>query len=183
MIDRLQLIGAEASYYTGKVRAYLRWKGLPFDEVPATAQVYREVILPRTGVAFIPVVLTAEGEALQDSTAIIDALEARVPEPSVYPRGPIQRLVALLLEIYADEWLVLPAMHYRWSFAENREFLMQEFGGTLHPEASVDGRRTHGERASEMSEPPRGVGPQRRSACHTIVTIRAHAAFSRRIFS
>src|SRR5262249_38441294 len=98
MTDRLQLIGAEASYYTGKGRAYLRWKALPFDEVLATAQVYRELILPRTGVSFIPVVVTPEGDTLQDSTAIIDALEQRVPEPSVYPRGPIQRLVALLLE-------------------------------------------------------------------------------------
>ena len=30
---QLQLIGCEHSYYTGKVRAYLRWKGLVFQEV------------------------------------------------------------------------------------------------------------------------------------------------------
>ena len=29
----LQLIGCEHSYFTGKVRGYLRWKGLAFDEV------------------------------------------------------------------------------------------------------------------------------------------------------
>ena len=27
------LYGAEISYFTGKVRAYLRWKGIPFTEV------------------------------------------------------------------------------------------------------------------------------------------------------
>jgi hypothetical protein len=34
------LYGAEISYYTGKVRAFLQWKGLPFVEVPATGDVY-----------------------------------------------------------------------------------------------------------------------------------------------
>ena len=55
MMSGHQLIGAEVSYYTGKVRAYLRYKGMAFDEVSATREVYRDIILPRTGVAFIPV--------------------------------------------------------------------------------------------------------------------------------
>ena len=33
------LYGAEISYYTGKVRAFLQWKDLPFVEVPATGDV------------------------------------------------------------------------------------------------------------------------------------------------
>src|SRR5262245_56944377 len=52
MASRHQLIGAEVSYYTGKVRAYLRYKDIPFEEVLATRETYRDVILPRTGVAF-----------------------------------------------------------------------------------------------------------------------------------
>lgn len=173
MSDRHQLIGAECSYYTGKVRAYLRWKGLPFDELPATAQRYRELIRPRTGVDYIPVLLTPEGDAVQDSTAIIDLLEQRLPGPSVYPQGPTQRLVALLFEIYADEWLVLPAMHYRWSFPENREFLFREFGGTLYPEAPAEEQRARGERASARfsgSLPLLGITPATIPAIETWTT-------------
>jgi hypothetical protein len=39
MTSRHQLIGAQVSYYTGKVRAYLRYKGVPFDEIPATREI------------------------------------------------------------------------------------------------------------------------------------------------
>ncbi len=33
------LLGAEVSLYTGKVRAYLRYKRIPFTEVVASAEV------------------------------------------------------------------------------------------------------------------------------------------------
>ncbi len=32
----LRLVGMEHSLFTGKVRAYLRWKGISFEEVLAT---------------------------------------------------------------------------------------------------------------------------------------------------
>ncbi len=137
-----RLIGAEASYYTGKARAYLRWKGVPFTEVLATRDVFRDVIVPRTGVRYIPVLLTPEDEAIQDTTDIIDACERRLPGPSVYPTGPRQRLVALLFEIHGDEWLVLPAMHYRWSFPEtNHAFIEHEFGRTTLPDGTPEEQR------------------------------------------
>jgi len=129
-----ELIGTEVSLYTGKVRAYLRYKGIPFFETLSTGDVYREKIIPRTGVRFIPVVITDDDVALQDSTEIIDAFEQRYPEPSVYPVGPWQHLAALLLELYGDEWLVLPAMHYRWNYEENRSFAISEFGRTSLPD-------------------------------------------------
>lgn len=43
------LIGSEHSLYTGKLRAYLIWRGLPFVELTASAELYKQVILPRTG--------------------------------------------------------------------------------------------------------------------------------------
>jgi len=145
-VTRHRLIGAEVSLYTGKVRAYLRYKDIPFDEVAATREVYRDVIVPRTGVRFIPVLLSDDDVAVQDSTAIIDFLEARYPEAPVYPESPVARLVALLLEGYADEWLVIPAMHYRWSVPENRAFAIEEFGRLSVPEASPDEQRAIGEK-------------------------------------
>ena len=43
------LYGAEVSYFTGKVRAYLRWADIPFEEVLSTADVYRQIIVPSVG--------------------------------------------------------------------------------------------------------------------------------------
>ncbi|HET8936536.1 MAG TPA: glutathione S-transferase family protein [Polyangiales bacterium] len=162
-----QLIGAQVSLYTGKVRAYLDFKAIPYTEVLATREVYRDVILPRTGVRFIPVLISDDDIAVQDSTEIIELLEARYPEPSVYPAGPLQRWVALMLEAYADEWLVMPAMHYRWNVPENRAFAIAEFGRLSAPEASPSEQRMIGERLSGPfagALGPLGVRPENLAA-------------------
>ena len=135
-MDPYVLYGAEISYFTGKVRAYLRWKDLAFDEVPANAAVYRDVIVPRVGFAVIPVLTTPEGETLQDSTEIIEALERRHGGASVTPASGVQRLASALLELYGDEWLVIPAMHYRWH--HNREWALRAFGELSAPHATPE---------------------------------------------
>jgi glutathione S-transferase len=119
--------GAESSYFSGKVRPALRYKALPFVEKLPTGAAYREVIIPRTGLAFIPIVVTPEGETWQDTSEILDALEARVPQPPLHPRTPVLRVLSLLFELYADEFLVLPAMHYRWSFPESEKKARGDF--------------------------------------------------------
>lgn len=131
-----RLYGAQISYYSGKVRAYLRWKNLPFEETQADVNTYRQIILPRVGFPVIPVVITPDDVALQDSSCIIDALETRHPETTVYPSTPRQKLAALLLELYGDEWLLIPAMHYRWH--HNRDFAIRAFGELNAPQASPD---------------------------------------------
>lgn len=168
MANRHTLYGAEISYYTGKARAYFDWKGVPYTEELATREVYREVILPRVGWAVIPVVVTADGETLQDTTEIIDWFEARAPEPSVYPASPAQRLAALLLECYGDEWLKIPAMHYRWNY--NEEELLFEFGRLSAPGASEAEQREIGaKRAGPFrgALPFLGVTPDMRGAIET----------------
>lgn len=134
----MTLYGAEVSYFTGKVRAYLRWAGIPFEEVIASAHVYKTVILPAVGVPVIPVLRTPEDELLQDTTAIIDTLDQRRPDtaPSVYPATPVRKLAALMLEAYGDEWLVIPAMHYRWHY--DRDWAITEFGALNAPDAPAD---------------------------------------------
>ncbi len=141
------LIGTEASYFTGKARAYLRWKGVAFSETLATPQVYSEVIEPRVGFAVIPVLVTPEDEIIQDTSDIISRLEQREPGPSAYPKGPVQMLVSLLFELYADEWLVIPAMHYRWSY--NEDWIIREFGRNAAPTASVEEQRRIGRAVGE----------------------------------
>jgi len=131
---KYRMYGADFSLYSGKLRSYLRKKGLDFEEIQPSILTYKRFIVPRTGVAFIPVLQTPEDQVVQDTTEIIDFLEQRHREPSVYPTGPVQNLVAMLLEVYGDEWLLIPAMHYRWNFPEdNQPFVNEEFGRLLFP--------------------------------------------------
>lgn len=129
-----ELIGTEASLFTGKVRGYMRYKGIPFTETLSSLAVYQSVIIPRVGKRIIPVLITPDDQCIQDTTCIIDHLEQHYPTHSVYPDTPKQRLVSLLLECYGDEWLVMPAMHYRWQFKRyNLRFILKEFGETAMP--------------------------------------------------
>lgn len=136
------LIGTAVSLYTGKARGYLRWKNVAFREQLSTVDVYKSIILPRVGWPVVPVLLHDDGSehgvAVQDTTEIIDYVEAHEPGPSVYPDGPVQKLAALILELFGDEWLVIPAMHYRWAY--NRDFAQGEFGATSYPDLPPDER-------------------------------------------
>lgn len=128
--------GGPLSLYSGKARAYLDWKGVDYEEILSSTEVYKDIILPRVGRPVIPVMVTDEDETLQDTTLIIDHFEKELGGPSVYPETPKQRLVALLMEVYGDEWLVIPAMHYRWNF--NEEWVYGEFGAVAAPDASKE---------------------------------------------
>ena len=129
------LYGAEVSYFTGKARAYLRWRGVPFTEEIATQAVYRDLILPAVGWPVIPVLTAPDGTVVQDTADIIAHVEAvEHLSPPATPATPLQRFVAELLHLYADEWLVIPAMHYRWSF--NEDWAYQEFGALSAPQLS-----------------------------------------------
>jgi len=105
-----QFLCFEVSYFSAKVRPALRYKGLWVDERRADlAEIQR-----RTGYGFIPVVITPEDETWQDSTDIYRRLEERHPEPPLFPAGALQRVASRLVEIYIDEFGLIPAMHYRW---------------------------------------------------------------------
>lgn len=156
-MSKHQLIGTQVSLYTGKVRAYLRYKKIPHVELLSRAEVYRDIIIPRTGVRFIPVLISDDDQAIQDTSDIIDYLEQRYPEPAIYPYTAVQGLVALLLEVYGDEWLVNPAMHYRWNVEENRQFAIREFGRTSAPDLPPKQQQALGEK---LSRPFAGALPR-----------------------
>jgi len=126
------LYGAPISMYTGKARAYLNYKGIDYQEILSTAKVYKKTIIPNTGVSYIPVLKTPSNDYVQDTTIIIDHLEKQFNARSVFPDTPKQLLVAKLFEWYADEWLVLPAMHYRWNKKQDK-YIHGEFGKTVFP--------------------------------------------------
>lgn len=160
----LYLYGAPASLYTAKVRAFLRARGVPFEERFPSHPQYRAVIKPAADSHRIPAVAFADGLILQDSAVILDELERRYPDPNAAAMGPRQRLLTALMEVVADRGLAKPAMHFRWSFPEiNEAFLVGEFGRSLAfpaPAAEVErlGRRV----ASKMSSylPMLGIEPR-----------------------
>ncbi|MEH6557428.1 MAG: glutathione S-transferase [Oceanicoccus sp.] len=146
-----KLYGMELSLYTGKVRSYLQYKNINFEEVLATRDVYKSIIVPNVGYPIVPVIESPEGEFVQDTTDIIDFLEQQFSEKPVYPKSPKQHLAALLLEQFADEWLIIPAMHYRWNFPDyNQAYLEKEFGGNSKPELSEEQQRMQGQRTGAM---------------------------------
>jgi glutathione S-transferase len=100
----------DISYFSAKVRPALRYKRIHFEEVRADGREIKQ----RTGLGFIPIVVTPEGETWQDSTVIYDLLEARHPEPPLFPKTSLQTIAAHLIELYVDEFGTIPAMHYRW---------------------------------------------------------------------
>jgi glutathione S-transferase len=110
---------------------------VPFDEILPTPAAYREVIKPRTGLTQIPVLVTPENETFQDSSVILDEIERRFPDPPLYPTTPRQRLLGYLLEIYNDEFLLVPAVHYRWSYEESKTKAMADFVASSGDDSSL----------------------------------------------
>jgi len=117
----------EVSYFSAKVRPALRAKGLWHTELRADI---REIVR-LTGLGFIPVVETPQGEVWQDSTDILARLEARHPQPPLSPRSPVQRMAAHLVELYVDEFATVPAMHYRWGSEEGEASARARFAAMM----------------------------------------------------
>lgn len=136
------LYAAPLSLYSGKVRGYLRWKNVAYREMLATREIYAKEILPRVGWPVMPVLVAPDDTTVQDTTDIIDYVEAHAPGPSVYPSGAKQKLAALILELFGDEWLLIAAMYYRWTF--NEEFAYREFGNALYAKLPAKQRAAKG---------------------------------------
>ena len=118
--------GPMVSYYTAKTRACLGYKRIPFVEMYELAT-YRDRIAPVVGRTVFPVLESDQGEILQDTTVIIDALEQRHPERPVFPRDPVLMLVTRIVEFFVDELWVVTAMHTRWNDPDARRFVIAEF--------------------------------------------------------
>jgi glutathione S-transferase len=127
------LYGAESSYYSGKIRSYLLHKRIPFREKSANGWDYLVYLPRKVGVAVLPVLLTPQGEWIQDSSVIMDVMEARFPTPSALPETPVLRFAAYLFELWGDEFLLPLAMHTRWNRPEQRDWVIDQFGAQMLP--------------------------------------------------
>lgn len=154
---RYTLYGVEGSYYAAKTRSQLLRKGIPFEELPCDRTAFAEVIVPRVGYPVVPVVITPTGETLQDTAEIFTALEARHPEPALMPASTLRAFAASVMELLADEWLKLPALHYRWNY--DAEFATQMMGYNNDPRASAaEQRRVGAKIAAGFSTWPEHLG-------------------------
>ena len=127
------LWGSPHSYYTGKIRSYLIKKGVPYREEFAFHPQFQARILPAVRHVVLPILETPDGRILQDTTDMIEHLEAVMPLPLMIPETPVQKAVAWLLGAFGSEALLPAGMHYRWSYrAEQENFLCAEFGRLLH---------------------------------------------------
>jgi len=98
-----RIFGADVSPYSVKVRSYFRYKGLAHEWIPRTPEVQQEY-QKYAKLPLIPLVVTPDDEGIQDSTPIIERVEAIHPEPSIHPDDPALAFLSALLEEFGDEW-------------------------------------------------------------------------------
>jgi glutathione S-transferase len=94
----------KVSPYNEKARWALDYKRVPHERKAAEPGRHRAIALRLTGAGTFPVLLL-DGEAIGDSTRIIEALERRYPEPPLYPADRAERQRALEIEDFFDEEL------------------------------------------------------------------------------
>lgn len=128
-----QLIGAEESPYSVKVRAALRYKSLPHQWL--TRMQAAELFQKHARLPLIPLLVTPEGRGIQDSTPILEALEAAHPEPSLQPQDPVCAFVSYLLEEFADEWGNKWMFHYRWAREVDQRACARRLAAVMQPDA------------------------------------------------
>src|SRR5258705_505088 len=109
-----RIFGLELSPYSVKVRSYFRYKGIPHQWIARSAETQAE-FQKYAKLPLVPLVVSPEGEGIQDSTPILEAYAAKFPEPPIHPREPIAAFVSALLEEFGDEWGNKWMFHYRWA--------------------------------------------------------------------
>ncbi|MEX2252983.1 MAG: glutathione S-transferase family protein [Thermoleophilaceae bacterium] len=122
----------EVSHYNEKARWALDYKGIPHVRRAVVPGEHAAIARRLTGGRTFPV-LEQDGEAIGDSTRIIEALERLRPEPCLYPADPGERRRALLLEDLFDEEL---GPHERLLLVHNLLPDAKLFLGTFVPNAS-----------------------------------------------
>lgn len=117
-MSEYRLFGVEMSPYSVKVRAFMRYKQIPHTWVVRSmdqmAEFGKYAKLP-----LVPCLACPDGTGLQDSTPIMEKLEAQFPQVPVSIHDPALDFLAALLEEYSDEWGNKPMFHFRWFYDVN----------------------------------------------------------------
>jgi glutathione S-transferase len=136
MSDRYKIFGSEMSPYSVKVRSYFRFKGIAHQWIPrgpGNEEDYKRYArLP-----IVPTVATPAGVGLQDSTPIIEALDAIHPEPAIHPGDARLGFISVLLEEFGDEWGNKLMFHHRWFAPVDQQASAQTLARLSLPRASA----------------------------------------------
>lgn len=121
------------SPYSAKTRSYLQHTGVEIRDVEPSLFELVGVIRRSIGRIIMPTIRLPDGVWLQDSSVIIDYFEGTASSQKIAPPGATQRLASALLEVFADEWLPMAALHYRWTVPENVAFAKTDFARSALP--------------------------------------------------
>jgi glutathione S-transferase len=132
--DRLyRLFGAELSPYSVKVRAYFRYKGIPHRWIARSAA-DQEEFQKYAKLPLVPLVVTPDGEGIQDSTPILERFETSFPDPTIHPADPATAFLSALIEEYGDEWVNKPMFHYRWTYPADQDSSGERLARAMFPD-------------------------------------------------
>jgi len=134
-VDRI--FGAELSPYSVKVRSYYRYKELPHRWIVRDSNTMAEY-QKHAKIPIVPLVVTPDATAMQDSTPIIETLEALHPSPSIHPEDPVAAFVSALVEEFGDEWGNKWMFHLRWAREVDQMASAGRIAATMMPGAAED---------------------------------------------
>ncbi len=134
MAQDYRIIGAEESPYSVKVRSYFRYKDIPHRWLSRAEA--GELYQQHAKLPLVPLVVTPDDKGMQDSTPIIETVEAAHPEPSIYPNDPVSAFVSTLLEEFADEWGNKWMFHYRWAREVDQRACSKRLAAIMAPNAN-----------------------------------------------
>jgi glutathione S-transferase len=109
-----RIFGLELSPYSVKVRSYFRYKAIPHRWIVRNAEAQTE-FQKYAKLPLVPLVVTPDGEGIQDSTPILEYFEERISDRSIHPPEPVDAFLSALLEEFGDEWGNKWMFHYRWA--------------------------------------------------------------------
>ena len=112
-VDRLKLFTGPLSLFARKAEIALLEKGLSFERVMVPFSQTKGYnpkhpeVLAANPKGQVPVLIDGD-LALFDSTVIFEYLEDAYPKPALYPRDPVERARCRLLDLFADEIMLVP---------------------------------------------------------------------------
>lgn len=134
---RYRIFGSELSPYSVKVRAWFRYKGIAHDWLTRTPE-NRDEYEGHARLPLVPLVITPEGEGVQDSTPIMERFEAAFSEPATQPGDPMLAFLSALLEEYGDEWGNKHMFHYRWRDEADQVSAAERIARSMLPDADEE---------------------------------------------
>jgi glutathione S-transferase len=109
----MKLYSGALSLFSRKVEIALREKGLPFERIQVPFSQTRGYspkhpdVLAANPKGQVPVLVDGD-LTLYDSTVILEYLEDAHPEPALLPQGAAERGRCRLLDVFADEVMLVP---------------------------------------------------------------------------